>query len=921
MYSFFVKSPPVLPSIPPPEESSIRQQATTEVKEDEPTNNVCLQEPTPPPSLPHLEPQPVHPFFAKQPPSLSPNPPPEPLDVHREEVIEIIDDDTTDSVSSQKPPPPPSLSQEGGSQEDPIVLDSSPLKPIRIRNTGTSKPLAPLFSNRLSKASSAPTPQSSKEKALDAPYPGRTSQHVRGPQQNFASPPLAFNRRAKYRTGNSEGTAQEIAEPLKRYLNDSHIYSLPINDISPSAAVDLSTDAPLEEQHHPAISRCTAQPHASTSAHRLWVDKWHPTRAAECLGNEANAEYLRDWIQALELHLRADAADETADSKGKAKAKTKADTRGTKRPRVVRAVEKRRGRKKRRVNSDDEDNWIVYSDVMDFEEPDNPDIYSEAARSSPPLHDASNSYMPSSPILTPTPAADLSQPPSSTPPVSRYTFDPLTNTMLLVGPSGSGKTAAVYACAEELGWDVFEVHPGIGRRNGPGIENLIGDVGKNHHVRKTRNGNASTSSESGGALAKLLKSNKQTAPIETATEDAHAPSADFGFVSQLPTDGADTAPAVRQSLILLEEVDILFKEDASFWPAVTNFIKECRRPVICTCNDISLVPTQDLPLQGVITFQPCPPLLAAVYLQALCSAEGYTWQRGELLQMYEDSVPKVDVIDNPDIPTPCTSDDHPPDLRRMINRLQFLCSSADSETVPTPGWEHAPDPGDDLCDWNSALEQRQEKNSPVSADGGHLVTSIRTDTPLSGSVLAARHADLVSYADSHLMRKPWDTHEAMSWSSCERSNDDEVGHSILFREMIPDSGFGMRSQDGEIYSALLHTSRTALKVGQPMRGPPPSSLSGRKLFRARVDYQREMAVALSDIVPLSTLAMRREVVYLDYASSIRDFVAAEDRDELRFRLVVQRTGRMTRNSGGTYVRMMPVTDEARAALSRTLLPI
>jgi len=54
--------------------------------------------------------------------------------------------------------------------------------------------------------------------------------------------------------------------------------------------------------------------------------------------------------------------------------------------------------------------------------------------------------------------------------------------------------------------------------------------------------------------------------------------------TQIQDQNAKPTGSIRQSLILLEEVDILFKEDNNFWNTVTSIIKECKRPVVCTCN-------------------------------------------------------------------------------------------------------------------------------------------------------------------------------------------------------------------------------------------------------------------------------------------------------------------------------------------------
>jgi len=444
--------------------------------------------------------------------------------------------------------------QDGGSRDDPIILDSSPVK-LRpaIHQVAGSIPLAPIFAPRPKKDSPPSTPMS---KTVDAPYPSHDLQHVRGPQQIFSPRDCIYSRRSKVWPADSVESAG-IHNRLPSNLNTSAFDPLVPPRLSSPQETNLASEATANDDPiHPGIIRFID--HLTSKSHILWVDKWHPRRADEVLGNESNAAYLRDWLRVLELQLSTDSLpgpNETYGSSTAGKTKIKADTRRKKRPRVVRAVERTRSRKKRRTDSDDETDWIVNSDESEEEEV----LYLKEAdleSGAPPLSRLrrrnSDEYLPSpkGPVLEhPNPLSDT-----------------LTNTILLAGPPGTGKTAAVYACAEELGWEVFEVYPGIGKRNGVSLENLVGDVGKNHHVK------------SGASIAKgrnplsTLPGNKPTMSMQD----------DFARVDGDSVESASSG--VRQSVVLLEEVDILFKEDANFWPAVVNFIKDCKRPVICTCN-------------------------------------------------------------------------------------------------------------------------------------------------------------------------------------------------------------------------------------------------------------------------------------------------------------------------------------------------
>ncbi|CAO3617083.1 unnamed protein product [Mucor hiemalis] len=158
------------------------------------------------------------------------------------------------------------------------------------------------------------------------------------------------------------------------------------------------------------------------------------------------------------------------------------------------------------------------------------------------------------------------------------------NIILLAGDHGVGKTASVYTAADQLGYEVFEINTGT-KRSGKDIMSMVGEMTKSHHVVfgipqkqltieqktssvKKRRLNPCLSSQSlndtsGDGLLKHFLRKKEPSPPKTKPQVSNGP---------------------KQSLILLEEVDLLFEEDKGFWTSVIELSQKSKRPIIMTCN-------------------------------------------------------------------------------------------------------------------------------------------------------------------------------------------------------------------------------------------------------------------------------------------------------------------------------------------------
>ncbi|XP_068607115.1 ATPase family AAA domain-containing protein 5b [Brachionichthys hirsutus] len=325
------------------------------------------------------------------------------------------------------------------------------------------------------------------------------------------------------------------------------------------------------------------QPSGSGFEDVLWTDKYSPRHSSEVIGNSASVNELRSWLEKWKLRA---------------------------------AGEERRETEERKREDDSNDLW----DCGDFQ--------GEAGG-----------------------AGDREE--------------PLCKTMLITGPPGVGKTASVYACSRELGFKVFEVNCSSLRRGSRVLSQLkeatqshLVDMPGRDPLRPAYLSSYSSAAQPEAVPGKTnrpLKNVASTSKRRAARKfcrsrsGAKAPPPGAAFLlgsyfkrtsravkPETPGGGlSDADPTVKQSahtatsLILFEEVDVIFDDDVGFLAAIKTFMTSTKRPVVLTTNDPSFKERFGRGVDEVIFTTPSAG--ACSFLQLVALAEHAPLETGDVV--------------------------------------------------------------------------------------------------------------------------------------------------------------------------------------------------------------------------------------------------------------------------------------------------
>ncbi|KAL8812917.1 MAG: hypothetical protein Q9200_000656 [Gallowayella weberi] len=462
-----------------------------------------------------------------------------------------------------------------------------------------------------------------------------------------------------------DGSRPEVLRiPIRRIMDGQELQRLYQTRFAAQSCVKRQSaekkvedaDELAEAQHgnvyvHPALSRLYSRIATSQTAFDRfeweihdWLQKHAPKSAEEILQPGREALILKDWLQSLAVN----SVEIGPNHVGKAK-----DT--------TRVSQKRSAslRRKKRNRAGALDGFVVSSD----EEASEMDELKDDSLVDP-SQDQNRTVKRTE--LRIQEAANLA--------ANANDGQRSTNAVVISGPYGCGKTAAIYAVTHELGFEVFEINTGS-RRSGKDILDRVGDMSRNHLVNPSQVSDMDLESlaedstlqmtdtvkqdiESGrqATMNAFLKPKKGTKKPPMKGKQLGDETASVKKLKQKPQ---------KQSVILLEEVDVLFEEDKQFWATALELIVQSKRPIIMTCTDEDLLPLENLPLFGILRFRQPSEQLATEYLSLLACNEGHLVPAEAISALYR-----------------AKSND----LRASITELQFFCQMAIGDTKGGLGW-------------------------------------------------------------------------------------------------------------------------------------------------------------------------------------------------------------------------------------------
>ncbi|CAE6512282.1 unnamed protein product [Rhizoctonia solani] len=672
---------------------------------------------------------------------------------------------------------------------------------------------------------------------VEPPWPTLDSIHVGQSTESIIETPVCpipKRRAALSQTMVSDEATRAWAEMYERSRAEDDLLDLSTTQVDAWASLrhprDDGAGIPEEHMKEPAIARFSDPAQAFGQ----------PSKSQEILGNQTEVGLIKEWLNKLALKRKEDEEREIREAIEAQQKKNEEEQEPEPEPEV--------GKKRKKKEKKDKAPVVIQRDM----------IVRGVAKPKRRAKLNQNEYDPE--MIDDDDFIDD----GNEDPV-QFQYNMLGSTLVVCGGVGSGKSAAIHACAQELGWTVFEIYPGIGKRGigANGLAGWVGDAGMNHLVN--------------------AKANKEQ---------------------------------VSQSVILLDQVDMWFEQDSQYWSAITNLVNESMRGVIMTTNDMYAF-ADVFPVHMYYELDHVEPDLASSYLYAqaraalLHQAGGVETEadvlrklpsRQAFRELYHKTalaprLPSFAIQDIPVHPHPSQMD-RLRDLGRALEEVKFWvvhgrnCQEReDREPLEVrEAWDACGyDVVESLGDWSQPRVVRQSgREKPVEA------------------MRLERFADTLSWVDAHLERR-WERQvEAAEIDRYAPGPDDQTYYKMVeLCKPLRQESFGIAEYcaDADIALTALCLARRRLERGGTggsarLGLKNPAHWNARWLEEERSEYQdRALTFLEKYILSEATPQLPRPSVVLDVLPVVHRIVETDNEFEKEAKKgPMQRGGRPRRTA-------------------------